>query len=178
MNLKQKLTQATQDLKEQYLLKTRIHTENKYKQAVERSKWKEVDWCKYYNLTPKVANKGMKDCEFLTFPDGFYNSKQARIYHNDKDEATMHLRIGLDDMFKRAEKFAIIHYENSVIKLVDRLYKKGITDSDEIEIIQERLNVNFEAFIKSGKVVVRCWTIIAEGPVQQPHYRFLVNNVK
>lgn len=71
---------------------------------------------------------------------------------------------------------AELHYQNSIIRLADRLaYKNLETDKLTAETSYSEIDVNIETEITDGKQTVKAWTIIASGPIQRPHYRFLVN---
>ena len=66
------------------------------------------------------------------------------------------------------------HYANSIEKLAERLNQKGIKDDTEMIIKSGYVGVNFEITIEHNGLITKAWTIIAEGPIQRPHYRYLV----
>jgi hypothetical protein len=71
------------------------------------------------------------------------------------------------------EKIAIEHYEFSIEKLAERIIKKGL-NQDNLKIVTSHIGVNIETTINDGNKTVRAFTIIAEGEIQKPHYRYLV----
>jgi hypothetical protein len=83
------------------------------------------------------------------------------------------LRAGKGKWAAQAEKNALAHYENSILKLALRIEKKEL-NQDKLEMVTSHIDINIETIISDGKQSVRAWTIIAEGPVQRPHYRYLV----
>jgi hypothetical protein len=172
-NIEKVLRENTQDLLEQYLESIKVGCENYLQSLKTKTEWREVDWCKYFGLEPRKANEGTA-MEFLTFPKNFYNSKLARKYERIKNDIYKIVRCNEYNKFLERElENGKKHYENSIYKLVDRLNKKGINEN--FEILEKKLGINFTMTLKSdtGKLV-RCWTIVAEGPIQQAHYRFLV----
>jgi len=70
-------------------------------------------------------------------------------------------------------KNAIEHYEFSIEKLADRIEKKGL-NVETLKTSTTHIGVNIETTLTDGEKTVRAFTIIAEGAVQRPHYRYLV----
>jgi hypothetical protein len=89
------------------------------------------------------------------------------------DEFRVIYRIGLEAFTEKELKKAEMHYESSLAKLVYKLIEKGLTDTN-IQIIEKKLGVNFEMLISHNGKKTTCWTIIAGGEIQRPHYRYLV----
>ena len=58
-------------------------------------------------------------------------------------------------------------------KLAFRIEQKGL-NTDNLKLSSSHVGVNFETAITDGTKTVRAFTIIASGPVQRPHYRYLV----
>lgn len=65
------------------------------------------------------------------------------------------------------------HYTNSVLKLADRVTKKGL-NLDVLTVKSGKVGVNIEVVITDGSKKITAQTIIASGPIQRPHYRYLV----
>lgn len=80
--------------------------------------------------------------------------------------------ISFEKYLENEIKAANEHYESSVYKLAGRVQAKGL--EKELTITGGRLGLNFEVTITDGVKTVRAWTIIAEGEIQRPHYRYLV----
>lgn len=171
-DLIQLLISETQDLKVQYLAKTREWAERKFAYCQKQSKWKEVDWCEYFGLEPMMVNAGTSR-EFLTFPKNFYNTKDARIFDRLKSEINSVLRLGLENFLIKEDKIATDHYNDSIEKLAFRITKKGL-NLDAISVKSASIGVNINTIITDGTQTVKAFTIIAEGAIQRPHYRYLV----
>ena len=134
------------------------------------------------------------------FPDDFYKtekipaplpgySKRTKtVYVNQNYITYEKQRASTSDAWQKRDKWVQIaitkaerHYDASIKKVVDRLLQKGFTD-DNMLVFSASLSAvtGFEMLLKNQEIgkYVRCWTIIAEGPVQRPHYRFLVKASK
>jgi hypothetical protein len=73
----------------------------------------------------------------------------------------------------RAKKEAQQRVESLILKLVYRVTEKGLNES-KIEVLTARVGVNIETTITDGEKTIRAFTIIAEGPIVRPHYRYLI----
>lgn len=154
-----KLKTETQTLLEQYIEKTKSYCVNRFKQMEEMNKWTYEKWVEVHGITFTIGGKQQRTL--------------SKSGHRLRNESYSVVSKGFDKFQEREIKKANLHYEGSLLKLVDRLVKKGVTDN--FELINSSLGVNFEILIKhpDGKFT-RAWTIIAEGEIQRPHYRFLV----
>ena len=167
------LRTETQTLKETYFEMTKKWAESYFKRIMSRKNYTEVDWCKYFGLTPELKNKGLASCEFYSFPAGFYGTKQSREYQRYKDEIRSLNSMGVEKYKEKELKKAQLHYDSSLLKLAERIKKKGI-DIDNMKVVSGYVGVNIEMTISDGEKYVKAWTIIAEGDIQRPHYRYLV----
>jgi hypothetical protein len=76
---------------------------------------------------------------------------------------------------KRA-KLAELHYQDSIVKLTQRIIQKGL-DFSKATIITDLTHFdkgNIETVISDGMRVVRAFTILAWGEIVAPHYRYLI----
>ena len=73
------------------------------------------------------------------------------------------------DSVKNAE----VHYEQSIEKLAARVEKKNLEISN-LKVETAHVGVNIETVLTDGNKKVVAYTIIAEGEIQRPHYRYLV----
>jgi hypothetical protein len=162
----------TQSLKIQFIKKSAEYAKVEYDRQVKMANWKEVDWCKYYGLEPRMVNEG-RPGEFLSFPKGFFNTKKSVTYDRERSKAVQIKRMGKDEFIQKAKESAKDHYENSIEKLAYRIDKKGL-DKSNISMHSTRVKENIETTITDGKKTVNAWTIVAFGPVQKPHYRYLI----
>jgi len=144
----QVLREQTDDLKVLFLEKTEAYARNQFA------------WAQEFLQTAKDWN---------------FEKRKGNL--KDISRATMIWRTGEEKLIERELKLANLHYENSLLKLVDRLTKKGLTDTN-FKILAKSLEINFELVleheVKSNRIITRCWTIIAGGEIQRPHYRYLV----
>jgi hypothetical protein len=172
LNLIEILKSETQTLKEQYLLKTKEWATNYYKVCESRKDWYEVEWCKFFGLTPEIKNPNSK-MQFLGYPKGFYNTAKSGQLHKYQNEIHRTLTMGLEKYIEKELRYAEMHYEGSIIKLADRIEKKGL-NQDKISVITSHIGVNINTTLTDGEKTVRAFTIIAEGEIQRPHYRYLI----
>ena len=166
------LKKETKSLKLQYLEKTKEWATNRYNLVSKRYNWDEKDWCKYLGIEPEVKNKNTS-IEFLGFPRGFYNTKNSRILDRLQKETILLKRLGLDKYLEKEKKSAEDHYEKSILKLADRIEKKDL-DISKLRAETSHVGVNINTTLTDGVKTVKAQTILAYGPVQKPHYRYLV----
>jgi hypothetical protein len=138
----------------------------------EMEKWREVDWCKHFGLEPQPVNVGTRG-EFLSFPKNFYNTKQSRTYYRLRDGARRAILNGKEAHLKMAEQAALHHYEDSIVKLANRIVRKGL-NQDSISVKDSSIGENINTTISDGVKTVKAYTIVASGPIIAPHYRYLI----
>jgi len=172
MELIEILRNETQLLRTNYLESTKKWAENSYNYAVTRSKWSEQTWCEYFGLTPEVRNPGTS-IEFYSFPKGFHNTANSKTYRKMINEISSLIRMGFDKFLEKEIKKAENHYENSLQKLTNRIQLKGL-DVEKMKITSGNVGVNIDITLTDGNKTVKAYTIIAEGSIQRPHYRYLV----
>lgn len=141
-----KLKTETATLKEQFLTSNEVWANNEIKRLVELS-----DSKSNYNT--------MKTAEY----------NERALGSNLKHAPHLHTQPFLDRVKKAAEQ----HYENSVLKLADRISAKGM-NVEAIEIKSAYIGVNIEMTFTDGVKTLSAWTIVASGYVQKPHYRYLI----
>lgn len=173
-NLIEKLQKETSTFKETYLQETKEWAHNMFNIVEPRNIWKEVDWCKHMGIEPELTNPGNCFKEpYLSFPKGFYNTKGARTLDRLKDEAYRLFRKGetkfVEQELQKAEK----HFQQSLEKLAYRIEKKEL-DQNNIVTESAHVGVNLEITLTDGNKKVKAYTIIASGPIQRPHYRYLI----
>lgn len=169
------LTELTQDLKEQFISYTENWAKNHFNTIIKRASWKDADWCKFMGITPELKNVNAGiSTQFYSFPSGFYNTKGAKVLDRLKNEVRSLSIIGLEKFVEKEVKGAEDHYNDSVAKLSLRLNKKGVVDGSNFNITKAKVGVNLEITIIHDGKTTKAWTIIAEGAIQRPHYRYLV----
>lgn len=173
MTLLEILTKETESLKNQYIDLTIKWSVKNYNTIMSRKSWKEEDWCKFFNLTPELKNPTIPNISFLGFPKGFYNTAKSKEYNKYKDEISKLSRITIEQYIENETKYALIHYENSILKLAEKIKSKEL-DVENIKVETAHIGVNINTTLTDGKKTVRAFTIIAEGLIQRPHYRYLI----
>ena len=78
-----------------------------------------------------------------------------------------------DEYIAKQEKIALLHYNNSIIRLALRIEKKELNQA-KLELVTSHIDVNISTTITDGDKTVKAWTIIASGPIIRPHYRYLI----
>lgn len=170
------LKEETKTLKKQFLEKTKEWTTSYYNLISKRFKWFEIEWCEFLGIEPEVSQYRSSSTTYeksLTYPSGFYNTSKSRELKRYQNEVRRLHKLGLNGYVTsemiRAEK----HYENSITKLADRIEKKGL-DISKIKATTSHIGVNIDTTLTDGNKTVHAYTIIAEGPIQRPHYRYLI----
>ena len=79
----------------------------------------------------------------------------------------------VEQHIEKMVKNAIEHYDFSIEKLAARIEKKGL-NVETLKTSTSHIGVNIETTLTDGEKTVRAFTIIAEGAVQRPHYRYLI----
>ena len=173
------LTQATQELHDQYIKQTELWAIDEFNRQTEIPKRTVKQWCEEFGIEPQIITKDsgpryrLYKIGSAIFPDNFYNTKAAATMDRLQRNAERIVRKGLQAFINDSLSKAEFHYKLSIEKLADRIMKKGLK-IDSIKITSGRLNLNFEVTLTDGEKTVRAWTIIASGEIQRPHYRYLV----
>jgi hypothetical protein len=171
-NLINILKKETETLKVQYIDKTKEWAIDQFDAIMVRSGWDNLQWCKFFGLTQEVYNKGILS-EFKSFPKGFYGTKQSREYSRLQDQVSKVKKMGVEGFILAEEKKAELHYEGSIVKLANRIEKKGL-NVDKLVVETSHIGVNINTTLTDGEKTVKAFTIIASGEIQRPHYRYLV----
>jgi len=169
--LNARLKEETKELKEAYIEKTIIYAENYFANTVKKLSRPLEEWYKEFKIefVYKTNYRGDKVLGPKT-----YNSKDYYKMQQAIRRASDLIKMGLDKFKSDEIRHAEHHYQDSIVKLAIRLNEKGITDESELEITHSRIGLNLEMVIKHGDMITKAWTIVAEGPIQRAHYRYLV----
>ena len=175
--LVQELYKHTIELKELYITKTKESADRTFVWASERKDWSTKQWYDNYNLPYTLKHQGT-DREYPLLDTKIMSQKGYSLVYSgmcqNQDKVRLVIKLGLDSYKASLVKDAEKHYLESMEKLSIRLNSKGITDDAKFTITSAKIADNFECYIHHDLGVTKAWTIIAEGPVQQPHYRYLV----
>jgi hypothetical protein len=106
-----------------------------------------------------------------------YNGKRLYKMRNDISAVIDTVKKGLDAYIAKKKTLATLHYENSTIKLARRITDRGF-NQELITVTSGRVGVNLELIITDGTKKIKCFTIVAEGEIQQAHYRYLIKDRK
>jgi len=167
----ERLRTSTTDLKEIYIEKTKKYASEYFDHCIKLNKLTELDWLQRYNV--KYTEYKHSNGSINFYPTSFY-SKEYKRMSSVKNEMQTILNEGFESYTNRMVRSAERHYEDSLVKLSNRLNQKGIKDDTNFTIKSGRIGMNFELTIEHESLITKAWTIIAEGPIQRPHYRYLV----
>ena len=161
---------ATNKFKDDYIRKVLAWAEKDHARFMDFY----TKWGKGYYRTSKPTSMSVgyanmeEGVDYIIISEEEYN-KLSRKYWNAPSWKT-----NLDEVLKRAKRDAELHYNGSIFKLASRLVKKGVIAENIKPIDSVYLDPNLNMEVTDGNVTVKCWTIIASGPIQRPHYRYLV----
>lgn len=176
MSLISKLTEATQILKEEYIAKTITYAEDFHAEMTFQSKQPETYWLDLYGVKYEMKEMygKMHPTNRMT-QDGvkFYNSSLHPKVTRAQNKARLISGKSVEEFVAKEVAHAEAKYKNDVAKLSKRIEKKGL-NQDAITMTSGYVGVNIEITITDGEKTVRAFTIVASGPIQRPHYRYLI----
>jgi hypothetical protein len=138
-----------------------------------------AEWSAHeFGRIEKAANRPYPNYADFATPNftGHIDYAQGKAYHKAVDARHAACKIveaGLEAFTARNLKLAEQHYQDSIIKLAARIEKKGL-DQNLLTVKTAHVGVNIETVLTDGAKTVKAFTIIASGPVQKPHYRYLI----
>ena len=134
----------------------------------------------YLEMTKNWAINNFKmlqsDKRFKLYDSGLYH---RQTYGSTKSEYAQIAKIenilnkGIDLFISEKLQDALYHYETSILKLEDRINIKGL-NIENLRTLTSHIGVNIETILTDGLKTVKAFTIIAEGEIQRPHYRYLI----
>jgi hypothetical protein len=145
------ITEQTQSFKAEYITKTKVYAE-KYFNFVK------AEYVKYYSKEFQQNEEGKRYYDLQKKVHGVYGTIVSG---------------GIDKFIAKEVKTAEVHYAQSVEKLAFRITEKGL-NLDALKVVTAHVGVNLEITFTDTVKYVRAFTIIAEGPIQRPHYRYLI----
>jgi len=158
MELVKKLIEETQGLKTQYVEKTMDWAKEQYQRNIERR-----DLFRKMTFRQKSADRNPE--LILVSQSKYYQEEKwvwNTVFFSSQDEF-------VSKMADNAEK----HYHSSIEKLALRIQKKGLNENN-LKFVTAHVGVNIETTITDGNKTVRAFTVLAYGPIQRPHYRYLI----
>lgn len=151
------LKRQTTDLKDAYIAKTKAYREGEFDRSINKyGKYIYEDW---------VAK----------FPGGRYGiSKEGESLRKKISDMKFQ---GKDKYVRSYMKLAEMHYNSSLEKLGRKITEAGF-DTTKVRLSSSSVGVNFSTEVTDGNKYMRAYTIIAEGPINAPHYRYLFTSNK
>jgi hypothetical protein len=164
MNLIEILKRETATLRIQYLEKVKGWAETDFARIVKLANSPYPNYADF--ATPGFVKSAQHWCDYAQGKK-YQKTREAREKANRIKDA------GYEIFLQRELKLAEMHYEDSIVKLAARIEKKEL-DQTKLTIKTAHVGVNIETVFTDGTKTVKAWTIIASGPIQKPHYRYLV----
>lgn len=170
--LKNILLAQTAEFKAAFIAKTQAYAEREFNRALDMTTWKTTQWCAFFGIEPRTGKDALGN-EHIFFPSNFHNTKNARTHAKMQSDAASIVRKGQGSWINKALDNAEKHYIQSIEKLAFRVQSKEL-NTESIVVTSGFQGVNFECTITDGIKKVRAFTIIAEGEIVKPHYRYLI----
>lgn len=164
LSLVQALKKETETMKIEYLNNISVWAVQEFEKAIKINE-------DYLKQKKYYINSGLNELF------GGVKEEPTKEFYQSRDfllnKGFSMIKIGLKKYVENEVKKAQEHYENSILKLSSKIQSKGL-NLDKLEVKSGRVDVNFETTLTDGEKVVRAFTIIAEGEIQKPHYRYLI----
>ena len=83
---------------------------------------------------------------------------------------------GIEKHIEKGEKDAILKYNYATERVCLKINEKGL-DLNNIKVVSDKINIdngNLNMTFTDGKITINCFTILAWGEVNAPHYRYLI----
>lgn len=170
------LKKETESLKTQYIEKTKEWCNGYFDIMSKKSKWNDEQWANWLGVPTQIKTTSpFGGEEYITFGEIFWKSGAGymKTYYREKDECYRITNMGLEKLIEKEVKNAELHYENSIEKLAYRILMKNL-DISKLKVKTSHIGVNINTTLTDGNKIVKAFTIIASGPIQKPHYRYLV----
>lgn len=176
--LTDQLFEHTKELKAEYILQTGIFAEKQFATFAPSLKRPIEDWYTEYGVKweRRQLNSGRVPNEKVEILPARGEYNRTNIYSMQRKMQQLEKAIagGVNKFVQEKKQDAEKHYEDSIKKLSYRIAQKGITENTIFEISSAQVGMNFECVIKHDGRVTRAFTILAWGPVNAPHYRYLI----
>ncbi len=166
------LLAQTAEFKSAFIAKTQAFAVREFARFEKIASWDKAEWCAYFGIEPRVLMCASGK-SFVEFPNQFHNTKDAKTYLNMCARIILAVRQGREAFIAKEIQNAEKHYIQSIEKLAARVEAKEL-NIESIKVTSGFQNVNFECTITDGIKKVRAFTIIAEGEIVRPHYRYLI----
>lgn len=176
-NLSQKLHKETQQLKSDYITLTKRWANDYFNFCEKRLNWDKTEWANFIWVWTRIVNPWTR-MEFIDFESwkdrlDFTYSNANQKYRKYKEESEKTVKLWLDWYIKKEIDKAIKHYEDSLTKLIDKIYEFWLIENNII-VKSAYMWTNIDITISDWIQEIHAYTIIAEGTIQRPHYRYLI----
>jgi len=167
------LKKETESLKKQFLELTEKYAKESFERMQQQVKWTILEWYDAYGLAYEIEKH--TGIPRLIKKDGnrFIYDKEYNKMDNDRNGILTTVNKGYESYLNCELKRANSHYESSIFKLAHRISQIGL-NYDNIKMTTSHIGVNINTTITDGERTIKAWTIVASGPIQRPHYRYLV----
>jgi hypothetical protein len=158
------LKRETKTFKKTYLERTKNYIVEHFNHVIDTHK--DFDNKKWLEVYGSNVKSGRYSYRVIT-PQGRKLRQQFTDFIKINETKTEYNRYVKEEVKKYSNDF-----DNKLIKLASRLEGKGF--NTKIKVTSEHVGVNFNCWVTDGTNSVQAYTIIAEGPIQRPHYRYLI----
>jgi len=148
----------TSDMKEEYLRWTEKWAGEQVERNINRKN-------RYSEKYGKVNMDGIRSMTAVE-KKVYYN--EQKFYYNSAPYI-----FDVVSFTKRALYDSEQHYLSNLENISRRLIIKKMLPVDT-KIHSSRIGVNLDLTMTNSETYVKAWTIIASGPIQRPHYRYLI----
>lgn len=160
-----------ESLRIQFIEKTKVYAKEAFKFAEEQKAWTNEEWYKRYYVSLKEV-PAERSATGKAFMSPIYDKNYVKM-KNRKEVVDSMIRTGYQFFEDQEVRMAERHYEDSLLKLSYRIQTKGL-DETNLKVTTSHIGVNINTTLTDSKLTVEAWTIIASGPIQRPHYRYLI----
>ncbi len=164
------LISMTKDFKADYIQKVKEAAARMFENYQKQNARSYQEWMEIYS----IAFEMKKNYDGSLFPSPIQMDKRFYSMRNKMLQAMEIVKGGFEKYEASEVKYAEAHFASAMEKLAYRLNQKGIVDGSNFEIKSARVGVNIEMLIYHGNEITKAWTIVAEGPIQRAHFRYLI----
>lgn len=170
------LKYQTESLRTQFINRVVEFETKAYEYAETRRGWDIYDYCKFLEITPTLEKeKAPKYVSHITvLPSGIMGTEKGKRLATLMSATINTERITKEKLIEKVTEQTQAYYEASINKLAFRLEQKYNFNLDNLKVTTSHIGVNIETTLTDGVQIVRAFTIIAEGEIQRPHYRYLI----
>lgn len=167
----------TGEMLERFLLRTEVNSREDFAYCEKCLKRTDAEWYEAYGVQTEIKTRFASTETYIEPVSAEYHKKPLYKMRAAKEKMFKVVSKGVDDLIKKNREKAILHYEHSTNKLARRITDLGF-ETEKTVVTSGYVGVNLELLITDGTKNLKCFTIVAEGAIQQAHYRYLIKNKK